>query len=197
MRSVRVASKATATGRVQEWRALPKKQRAHCAMLLRALNKLSASPHTIMSGCEFRHALIPWRRRGWSSSVRIPILPVARLNHSCRCGAKKSRPRVLPRGPPSKTSGDTSTTFTAQVLVCYTARQQKGLRGFSRSPHAWGLSFNFRYYGHGAGGVGKLYGHGVTGTTAPLLLMASMQFFSISWATRVGFPAVVFPSMHS
>src|SRR4029450_11847378 len=51
--------------------------------------------------------------------------------------------------------------------------------------------------GHAAGGFGNEYGHGVTGTTAPLLLMASMQFFSISWATRVGFPAVVFPSMHS
>ena len=42
-----------------------------------------------------------------------------------------------------------------------------------------------------------MYGQGVTGTTAPLLLMASMQFFSISWAIRVGFPATVFPSMAS
>lgn len=39
--------------------------------------------------------------------------------------------------------------------------------------------------------------HGVTGTTGPPLLMASMQFFSISWATRVGFPATVFPSIAS
>ena len=39
--------------------------------------------------------------------------------------------------------------------------------------------------------------HGVTGTTGPPLLMASMQFFSISWATRVGFPAIVYPSIAS
>jgi hypothetical protein len=37
----------------------------------------------------------------------------------------------------------------------------------------------------------------VTGTTGPLLLMAFMQFFSISWATRVGFPATMFPSIAS
>ena len=45
----------------------------------------------------------------------------------------------------------------------------------------------FRYYGHGTGGFGKVKGHGVTGTTSPLLLIASMQFFSISWAGRLGF----------
>src|SRR6266496_5059514 len=61
----------------------------------------------------------------------------------------------------------------------------------------WGYVLCFRYYGQGAGGFGKVNEHGVTGTTAPLLLMASMQFFSISWARRVGFPATVLPSIAS
>src|SRR5262249_24483219 len=51
-----------------------------------------------------------------------------------------------------------------------------------------GLSF-VRYYGHGAGGFGNETGHGVTGMRSPLLLIASMQFFSISWPGRLGFPA--------
>ena len=32
------------------------------------------------------------------------------------------------------------------------ALQQKGLRGFPRSPHVGGYFLCFRYYGHGAGG---------------------------------------------
>ena len=54
-----------------------------------------------------------------------------------------------------------------------------------------GYLLYFRYYGHGAGGFGNETGHGVTGMTSPLLLMASMQFFSISWPGRLGFPASV------
>ena len=41
------------------------------------------------------------------------------------------------------------------------------------------------------------WSHGVTGTTGPLLLMASMQFFRCSCTVRVGLPATVFPSMAS
>ncbi len=37
-----------------------------------------------------------------------------------------------------------------------------------------------------------MYEHGVTGTTAPLLLILSMQFFSISWPGRLGFPESVY-----
>jgi len=37
-----------------------------------------------------------------------------------------------------------------------------------------------RYYGQGAGGFGNVCGHGETGMTSPLLLILSMQFFSIS-----------------
>src|SRR6266496_2542164 len=61
----------------------------------------------------------------------------------------------------------------------------------------WGYVLCFRYYGQGAGGFGKVNEHGVTGTTAPLLLMASMQFFSDCWARRVGFPEIVYPSIAS
>jgi hypothetical protein len=56
----------------------------------------------------------------------------------------------------------------------------------------WGY-LHFSCYGRGDGGLGNVYGHGVTGTTAPLLLMASMQFFSDSRTRRVGFPETVFP----
>ena len=83
----------------------------------------------------------------------------------------------------------TNSSKSIARLKSLTKTKQKGLRDFSRSPHAWGLSFNFRYYGHGAGGFGNETGHGVTGMTSPLLLMASMQFFSISWPGRLGFPA--------
>src|SRR5262245_38668723 len=78
---------------------------------------------------------------------------------------------------------------SSAYLLSEASSTQKGPRDFSRSPHAWGLSFNFRYYGHGAGGFGNEYGHGVTGMRSPLLLIASMQFFSISWPGRLGFPA--------
>src|SRR5207249_9143942 len=72
----------------------------------------------------------------------------------------------------------------------------EGLRGFPRSPHAGGYLLCFRYYGHGVA-LGNVCGHGVTGTTSPPLLILSMQFFSISWATRVGFPEIVYPSIAS
>jgi len=48
-----------------------------------------------------------------------------------------------------------------------------------------------RCYGQGAGGFGNETGHGVVGITSPLLLILSMQFFSISWETRAEFPESV------
>ena len=41
------------------------------------------------------------------------------------------------------------------------------------------------------------WSHGVTGTTGPLLLMASMQFFKCYCTVRVGLPETVFPSICS
>ena len=45
----------------------------------------------------------------------------------------------------------------------------------------------FHYYGHGFPAV-NVYGHGVTGMTLPLLLMASMQTSSVPMAIRVALP---------
>jgi len=75
-----------------------------------------------------------------------------------------------------------------------TEENQKKQEGSAVSREAlkrWGY-LHFSCYGHGAGGLGNLHGHGVTGTTAQLLLMASMQFFSDSRTRRVGFPETVF-----
>src|SRR5262245_58201943 len=75
--------------------------------------------------------------------------------------------------------------------------QKKGLRSFLRSPYGWVRKL-FRFP-HCCPQVTEAleWSHGVTGTTGPPLLIASMQFLSISWATRVGFPATVFPSIAS
>ncbi len=65
-------------------------------------------------------------------------------------------------------------------LACAAMHKAKRAPQFPGEPSCWGYLLCFRYYGHGAGGFGNVDGHGVTGTTAPLLLMASMQFFSVS-----------------
>src|SRR5438874_13818990 len=82
-------------------------------------------------------------------------------------------------------------------LACAAMHKTKRAPRFTAETSCRGLTLSFHYYGQGAGGFGNVYVHGVTGTTAPLLLMASMQFFSSSWAIRVGFPATVFPSIAS
>src|SRR5262249_27750307 len=83
------------------------------------------------------------------------------------------------------------------VRFATTAKTQRAPR-FPAEPSRWlGVKvLCFRYCGGHVTDAPEWL-HGVTGTTGPPLLRASMQFLSISWAIRVGFPATVFPSIAS
>src|SRR5437870_11034721 len=75
----------------------------HSATLLRASDTLPASPHTIMSGCEFRYALIPQRSSGCSSNTRIRIFAGCSATLSEQRKAESGRPPASDPGPPTST----------------------------------------------------------------------------------------------
>ena len=127
--------------------------------------------------------------RSYETSLKTSCLlrPVARA-------LKGARSEIFTRPTDASASSSRST--------------HRGLRGFPQSPRVGGLSYRRvlcfsppspETVGRSSQKKVKIFSNPPISAMGAVgdALMASMQFFSDSWARRVGFPEVVFPSIAS